>query len=93
MKITRELISFILALILFISCVALAQNYQFLITLIILAIGFGGVEGIYVLTTGKTISKRFWLWKDNAKTWQKILVASSIMGFAIYVIGHLFFQW
>jgi len=52
-------------------------------------------ELIAKIKTGNTISKMFWLWKDNPDTprWKVKLVLAGMALFWGYLLGHLFLGW
>lgn len=62
----------------------------FWIALIIL---LGIVELISFLKDKKTISQRFWVWKEKATFWQKFSVAIGMIVFYLYLLSHLYLEW
>ena len=52
-------------------------------------------ELISKITTGNTLSKRFWIWKDKPETprWKVKLVFVGMFCFWTYLMGHLFLGW
>ena len=50
-------------------------------------------EVISSIKTGKTISRRFWEWRDKAKGWQKILIGVGMSLFWVYLLLHLYLGW
>jgi hypothetical protein len=57
----------------------------------------GGVlaltELVAKLKTGKTISQMFWVWKEKAPRWKKLLILGGMIVFWGYLIMHLYFKW
>lgn len=50
-------------------------------------------EAISYIFLKKTISKQFWIWKEKAKTWQKLSILAGMLIFWGYLLMHLFFGW
>ena len=52
-------------------------------------------ELIAKLTTGKTISQMFWVWRKNpvTPTWKKVLILIGMIVFWVYLLAHLFWGW
>ena len=57
----------------------------------------GSLLGIYELisklVTGKTISQKFWVWKETAPAWKKWSIGVGMVIFWAYLLCHLYLGW
>lgn len=89
----KELNSVVMAMIISLIIFWTLGSTDFAINLTLCWVLFGLLELGNKIISGKTISQKFWAWKETASRWKVATVSISIAVLGIYFCMHLWMKW
>lgn len=87
----------VIIIVVFVLCLgvpfALAKLWWWFFFWVAIGTILGITEAVSYFVTGKTISQKFWKWRETAPKWKKWLIFGGMVVFWCYLLGHLFLEF